>query len=209
MHTTPSLTTNMKIKISATAYTKLYYYIKECEDEISGFGLVVPLQDSFLITDIFIFEQTVGSAETELEKDDVAKFLMDFDAKGGDISKIKLWWHSHADMTSFFSETDTSTIETLGETFDYIVSLVGNHKMEIKTRVDIFKVGGVDSTFTEEDNEFSVWVDTNEELQKQIKKEIEEKVKSSYHWKGYTHGWKKDDNFGFNNNKKYLPKHGH
>lgn len=126
-----------KLVLTQKSYNKLRGYVDNCENEISGLGKVKKLHNGFLITDIIILKQTVSGASTNLDIDAMGKFAFEIMQRGEKIEDYKLWWHSHADMSAFFSSTD---IETIKQTKDipYLISLVSNHANESKARLDVF-----------------------------------------------------------------------
>lgn len=156
------------------AYLKLKYYVTQCEDEISGLGKVetelIEGRRIFLVTDLEIFNQEVTAAHSTIDDDALAKFQYEIMAKGEEPGDYKLWWHSHAAMDTFFSTTDTGTIDKSTE-FEYLISLVTNHEMEFSARIDVF-----DPIRAHEELKVVVLEEENAELKELCKKEIENKV---------------------------------
>ena len=76
----------------------------------------------------------MSSAETEMNPEGQAKFLEEYITGGGDPSKIKLWWHSHAQMGVFWSATDDKAVEEFSD--GWMISIVGNHKGDFRVRLD-------------------------------------------------------------------------
>lgn len=166
----------MKCIITKKAYLKMKYFVEECNDEISGFGKVKQykdedLEDIFKIYDIEILKQTVTGASAIIDEETIAKFLYQKTKRNIKTSVYRVWWHSHATMGSFFSVTDDTTINQSTE-FPYLISIVSNHKHEIKARIDIFspiRISQIIELIVEEDDD--------EELRKKCIKDIEKKVK--------------------------------
>jgi hypothetical protein len=160
-------------------------YVSLCELEISGFGKLeikeVSGERFMIITDFEIFEQEVTAAHSTIDEDALGKFLYE-KTVSGDVSKWKVWWHSHAAMEAFFSGTDTGTIDKSTD-FPYLVSLVSNHKGAIVARLDIY-----DPVRHTEELEVVILPEENAELKEICQKEIEEKVKKvSYGYQGHHH----------------------
>lgn len=166
----------MKLFINHTAWQKIYYYVAECEDEISGLGKVLfdDKTGNITVTDVEIFEQNVSGGHSDIEPEALAKFLYEKTKAGEDLSEWRLWWHSHASMETFFSQTDTDTIDGSTE-FDWLVSLVTNHKHEVLARFDLFRP----FRLTNADIKVEILEDEDNEVRKQCVKEIEEKVTKS------------------------------
>lgn len=185
----------MDIYIEKKTYEKLCQYILATELEISGFGKVERINGELRITDVRIFEQEVTGGSTDLDMDDIAKFLIEENKKGEDVSKYKLWWHSHNTMSAYFSGTDTSTIAELGKSFDWLISIVGNHKEEFESRIDIFFPG----KHTIEANLMIIGEERKipKSIQEEVQKKVKEKEYPTYATKpkgGYTEdAWSGED----------------
>ena len=167
----------MKILLPVEVYLKLKYYTLLSKGEISGLGRIsLKGKDNIIVDDVYIFKQENSAGSTDLDKKSVALFLEQEYKSGNNINNIKLWWHSHADMTIFWSGTDISTIESLGETSDFIVSIITNKQLEIKGQIDVFKP----FRNTLEDIPVEIGIE-DKNLKLQIAKEIKEKV-NEYQW---------------------------
>lgn len=166
-----------KLYLTSYARQKLRYFVDLCEDEISGFGkLEVKVENGeryLIVTDFIIIKQVCSGAHSTMDEESMGKFLYEITKSGEDLSKWKVWWHSHAKMTAFFSGTDTGTIDKSTE-FPYLVSLVSNHNGDIIARLDIF-----DPLRHHETLEVVVLSEENEELKALCQKEIDEKVSKS------------------------------
>ncbi len=162
----------IKVELTAYAWQKMRYYVDGCKGEVSGLGKIEVAEDGALvITDCTIFEQTVSSAHSNIETEALAKFQLEMIQKGEDLGKWKLWWHSHATMSVFWSGTDMGTINTSTE-FEYLVSLVTNHNHDIKCRVDMFKP----LRMAQDDIEVYIQEDVDETLKAECDAEIKAKV---------------------------------
>lgn len=130
----------MIIKFTPEAFFKIQEYARLCEKEIQGLGRVKIYDNkNIFVEDVEIFEQKVTAANTEMDKDAIADFMRSR-ISVGDAGDWRLWWHSHADMQAFFSSVDTDFInEMVGETGDWIISMVVNKAGDVKMRVDVYK----------------------------------------------------------------------
>jgi hypothetical protein len=131
------------ILIDAKAYAKLRHWIKLASpDEVSCLGLVEEIRQdnriaSLLVTDIFLVEQIVNHAETTLDDKAVADLLIQLSSQGIDISSLKCWIHSHANLKVFWSETDDQCCSVLANG-TYSVSIVTNARGDILARIDVY-----------------------------------------------------------------------
>jgi len=133
----------MKLVIPVKQYQKLLAYVKYCPYEISGLGKIeVAEKKIFTVKDLRIFRQTVSWVETKLDKKALGKFYDKIIQEEGDLSQWRLWWHSHAEMETFFSATDVATIEDFDSELpsdNWLLSLVTNHRSQMSVRLDVFE----------------------------------------------------------------------
>lgn len=160
------------IYITTEARAKLQLYITAAEGEVSGLGQVVREDNKLIVTDIFLLDQNCSASSTTITEEGLAKFMVECVQKDMDTSTIRLWWHSHADMSVFWSNTDQKTIKELAGDFPWMLSIVGNKAGEYLTRLDI-----TDPVIVSLDKlPLSVFIPTDKELEKQIQRELKEKV---------------------------------
>jgi hypothetical protein len=126
-----------RVLITLEAKKRLDLYIKLADGEISGLGRVRRLGPDFLIEEVFLFEQESGPGDTELDPDSVAGWLTELIRRGEDPSQIKLWWHSHATMSVFWSGTDEATASRFANS--WMISVVGNKRGEYLCRLDLYE----------------------------------------------------------------------
>lgn len=168
----------MRIKIPIKLHRKLRAYVEQTDLEISGMGEVQKTTENgetvLTITGIRIFKQQVTSGNTILDRRALGKFYDDILREGKKMQEWKLWWHSHNSMGAFFSGTDTQTIEDFNletKQDNWILALVTNHSGDTLIRCDIFEPIRYTIDGLELDIDYG-----DEEMRKEIKKEIEEKV---------------------------------
>jgi len=157
--------------ITPSAKQKLDLYIELAEGEISGLGTVTRLGNDFLITEVHLLEQECTGASTDLSAEDVSRFLLESVRTGLDPSQLKLWWHSHAGMGTFWSGTDDATAGRFSN--GWMLSLVGNKRGEYLVRLDLFEP----IRLTLDGLEFSVRFEPDAGLRSAIEAEVEAKVK--------------------------------
>jgi proteasome lid subunit RPN8/RPN11 len=170
------------VYITPEAKLKLDAYIHAVTTEISGIGKAVVRNGSIHIDDVYLLKQESAGSETELDQQDIAEFMMELMQKGEDVGALKVWWHSHAGMSCFWSATDKDTAAQFGN--GWMVSVVGNLKGEYKCRIDIY-----DPVYVAiEDVAFAIALPAmTEELRRAIEEEVKEKVKQKTHfYGGYT-----------------------
>ena len=131
------LSAEIKVFLDLSVREMIERWVSMASGEISGLGLVEPVPGGFLVTEVFLPEQSCGAINTVIEPEAVAKLLIELDRNGYDTSMVRFWFHSHVNMNTFWSDKDLSTIEQLANN-DYFVSLVTNKQEEYLARVDIY-----------------------------------------------------------------------
>ncbi len=124
-----------RVVVSLAAIKKIECFVRLASGEINGLGKITQTEN-LLITDVFTLPENVDlwSADyTEAYND----FLTDFVANGGDPAELRFQWHSHGDITTFFSEEDSETIRN--SLADWRLSLVINKKRDYLCQLDIFR----------------------------------------------------------------------
>lgn len=121
-----------QLYIEVDAWKKISGYTKIASpDEIGGIAeCVIDERGEFVIKDAFIVDQTIKGSECELSAEGLANFLMEWHTQGRDVSTLRCWWHSHANMSTFWSGTDQEAI--LGWPSDMVVALVVNTKGDME-----------------------------------------------------------------------------
>ena len=131
----------MKCYLTNECARKMKYYVDATESEISGYGKSEFRDGDIYITDVVIMKQRCTGASTnlaELGEGSQADFLMELIKRGENAIHWNVWWHSHANMGVFWSQTDNQNIAEQSNNGGYLVSLVTNKQGKYKTRFDIY-----------------------------------------------------------------------
>lgn len=157
----------------ASIEKKLNAYVHAVDSEIAGMGSVEVRDDGNIwVTDIAIYDQEVTGGTADLSSEALAGFQTELIQRGESPKNWVLWWHSHVNMSAYFSGTDTGTIETSTE-FDHIISLVVNKKRERRCRIDTHKVNGLPMRITKENITVQVVKEPDERIE-ELDRRIEE-----------------------------------
>lgn len=164
--------------IDEQAWMKLKYYVQSTPGEISGLGKAEIDPETGVITavDFRIFEQVSSAAHTQISDEAQAKFMLELMQSGEDMVNWCIWWHSHGELSSFFSHTDVTTINS-HQNQDFLISLVTNRRAESEARLDIWATDN--SPFkirTQYTRDLDVVIAESEDLE--LKAEIEAEVKT-------------------------------
>lgn len=139
LETGESLRRLPRVIMNYLIFQKIKCFVDLCDHEISGFGIIERAGNDFIVSDVFLLEQTTAADSLHVDMDSKALnlFIYEMVKKGGDPSEVRFQWHSHADGQTFFSSEDISTIA--GYMNDFMISLVMNKSGKYKCRLDLFK----------------------------------------------------------------------
>ena len=134
------------VYIAEPDWTKLLNYAQcsfdEMQSEIGGMAEMVPDKDGDMwIKRPTILKQEVSSASCDLDELALAQYYATVAKKYG--TSDFLWWHSHADMSAFWSGTDKSTIAENKGKSKHTWSLVINIKGDYIMQLDVFNLAGM------------------------------------------------------------------
>jgi hypothetical protein len=132
----------MPIEFSSEAWLKIKTWVEMTTNEISGLGLVERTKDGFSVSEVFLLKQKNTSGFTDIDDEDqlnlFAKIIEEDEANNTNkADQLRFWWHSHANMTTFWSGQDESCIQAKLSHATWWLSAVFNRKGEVKTRLDI------------------------------------------------------------------------
>lgn len=118
--------------------------------EVGGLGVIVVEDGKPTVKHMRLLEQTVSSGEVDWSDDahpDYLEWLYTPEENGGagftETSYGIYSWHSHGNMSVFWSSTDQDFINKVGLTVPYVFSSVFNTKGDVKHRVDMFNIATV------------------------------------------------------------------
>ena len=134
------------VYIAETDWNKLLNYAQcaydEMKSEIGGMAEMVPDKDGDMwIKRPTILKQEVAPANCDLDETALAQYYGTVAKKYG--SSDFLWWHSHADMSAFWSATDKKTIEDNDGGSTHTWSLVLNIDGDYIMQLDVFNLAGM------------------------------------------------------------------
>ena len=118
-------------------HNMLTLYVASVTSEISGLGEVTynSKANEFVVERLHLIEQESSSAETELKPEALQGFLMSYLEGKGDPIKLRFHWHSHANMSLFWSAQDDKLCQ--GWNAPWFLALVTNKKGEYLARLEL------------------------------------------------------------------------
>lgn len=135
-----SVKASARLILAPKVYEQMMMFAALTDLEISGFALVERVDAiTFRVDENLIVPKQVNtSGNTKMDNDDLTAITMQMIAEGKDISKMRLWWHSHNSMATFWSATDNTCCDAF-DNGEYLISVVVNHKRDLRARIDIYK----------------------------------------------------------------------
>ena len=123
-----------EIFIRKELYSKISYLFRKSDLEVGALLECYNDGDKFVVENMFIVKQEVSSSSVDFDEDAVNMLLLEcMDTK----QVVAGWLHSHNTMASFWSTTDDTTINKLNAYIGkWVLSIVGNKKMELVGRID-------------------------------------------------------------------------
>ena len=113
-----------------TALEKTRLYVESCDTEIGWLGEIEPIGNDFLCKDVYLPEQDVHSATTEMQPDDLIKFASEHDDEL--MEKLCLWGHSHVNMGTSPSGQDDNQVDLFRDTsMQHFFRVIANKKGEL------------------------------------------------------------------------------
>lgn len=97
---------------SAKAWVQMWTLTQKCPTEISALGLLHPTDDC-LVQEFFVPKQRCDGVYTAMEDSDLAELSASLEKEGYDLSRLRVFWHSHVDMATGPSGTDLATFDRL------------------------------------------------------------------------------------------------
>lgn len=189
-----------KINININAMNKMKEYVRQSDLEIGWLGTSRRVGNVFYIDDVFLFRQEVHSTTTEITTEGLNEFAMDllYEENGVEIwNNMKVWGHSHVNMTTSPSGQDDKQIEVFAENAeDFFIRIIANKSGDFRIDLYDFTTGviyeklpyeisyGADTDIIESlykkiaeiEEMICARIDPSEELINSIKSEIGDKV---------------------------------
>jgi hypothetical protein len=122
----------VEVHIPDLVYAKIMHWIRKAGHyEVSGLGTIVYDKELqiFEVKDVWLLNQKNDGASTDISANAIGK-LMHEHHKNKWEGELQFWWHSHAGMDVFWSQTDLDTIKQLAQG-GYFLSTVFNNREEM------------------------------------------------------------------------------
>jgi len=123
--------TGFSLDIDPIIYEKIMTWVDASQYEVSWFGTLKRVGNTFKVLDVHLLKQEVNQSETEIDDDALSELMFKLikDNAEGDLN----WWgHSHVNMDVFWSGQDMHTIRDIGRR-GWVLASVFNQRREIRT----------------------------------------------------------------------------
>ena len=128
------------IRIDYDALLKMNAYVENCETEVGWLGRVEVVHGILFITEVYLFEQEVNGTTTEISPDGLQDFAEELMSEPDGMKKwneIRLWGHSHVNMSTHPSyQDDEQMLEFVKTGHSFFLRLIANKKGEV--RIDYY-----------------------------------------------------------------------
>ena len=126
-----------RIGITSDALAKMFVYVDECNDEVGWLGTVKQINEKYyIIDDVFLFDQEVHGTTTEITPEGLAEFAEELLKREDGLeiwNNLKMWGHSHVNMTVTPSGQDDKQMKDFAEVgHDWFIRLICNKKGDMK-----------------------------------------------------------------------------
>ena len=159
------------VYILPDARAKMEMYCELCEKEIGWLGFVKKLEGiGFMITDVMLLKQEVHATTTEIDPQALLEFWGQTPPEKQ--SEIKVWGHSHVNMSPSPSGQDDSQMDYFKDGNDWFIRLITNKKGDMNITIYDY-ANGIEI----HDDTLYTYNPKRAELRTAIEAEIKEKVK--------------------------------
>lgn len=120
------------IKISENAYRTISSLAEKCDSEIGWLMLChhEPNTREYYIYDTLMCKQRCTGTHTELDEKALSDLYEDCMKDNIDVNEIRVWGHSHVNMSTSSSTQDDKTFEEYYKNCEYFIRLIINKKGE-------------------------------------------------------------------------------
>ena len=127
--------------LAPRAWQMMLAFVQLCPDEINGWAYVRRQNaNTFFVgpDDVFITDQVVSIVSAEVDGVTMA-MVMDRAEEEDRLDQLRLQWHSHVHGDTYFSATDTATMDAYGHAgAPWMISLVLNKYGDARARLDLY-----------------------------------------------------------------------
>lgn len=165
-----------EIIISNRAYMDIAYIISQSpEDEISWLGSVDVIDGNYIISDVYLLEQTVSGASISITEASYAKLIMEVIKTKGikEANKLRFWGHLHPGNSTSPSHVDNEQMKIFEKNCkDFFIRGIFGRKGRAE-----FSVFDYTKALCFSDTSWSITIGIDVNRKEEIKKLIDTKIK--------------------------------
>lgn len=190
------------------AKDKMVYLVDQCDKEVAWHGLVTydEAENTYVIEDIIVYPQTATATTVTTDDSEIAHWFNSLDDEI--FFKIRLQGHSHVNMSTSPSGTDTTyyndLLQNLGDN-DYYIFMILNKKNSLFINIYdyaqnvIFETKDITIQYEENIDPYADWYEQSIAMVKEVKprsyKDYKKKGKEEEdYYFDYTNWW--EDRYG-------------
>ncbi len=170
-----------KVLLSAEAEKQLRVWTQAAQGEFSCFGVTEVDKDSgaIVVKEFFLPEQTCTDSHTSPDRESMGALMTELVKAGYDVSDLRCWAHSHADMECFWSSEDSETVDQM-DNDDWLLSIVTNKAGHFRARLDLYKPWRI--TVDQIKVGFLASVEHDKALEAELKDKVSNGKNSMFDW---------------------------
>jgi hypothetical protein len=107
-----SVVQTKKLLFTPKAWIQMWRLTEACDIEISALGLLLPGRDD-VVQEFYVPKQKCSGVYTEMDDQSLSLLQLELINQGADTSRLRVFFHSHVNMTASPSGTDEATIDRL------------------------------------------------------------------------------------------------
>lgn len=186
------------ILISKQTYDAMYYIVAESSEEVSWLGTVERDGMTFLIDEVFLFDQEVHATQTRLDEESVGGFFTELASQPDGVEKVervRFWGHSHVNMGVTPSGSygradygDLGQMHSFGESCDYMVMGIANKGGAFRFEIFFYDLG-----IRVQDVGWEIYEPEQADLREQVMAELKAKVRTSRTHEPFGDKWGQDN----------------
>lgn len=126
------------IYVTPMALDKMAWYVQGCDKEIGWLGRVERLENNiFVIHDVYLFKQEVHATTCEINPEGLADFVTELFTNDTEnameiVNNLRLWGHSHVNMSVSPSGQDETQVNTFKEANPWFIRVIANKSGEME-----------------------------------------------------------------------------
>lgn len=119
----------MKLYWESSAWEDYEIYCELARpDEIAGMGEIEMRNNKIVVTKLHLIKQEVSPGSADFDDEAYCAFFEEYCNNGGKPENLRLWWHTHPNMSVEFSAKDRNTIKETMKGSKWFVATVINER---------------------------------------------------------------------------------